>query len=583
MCRFTDALHDAARREWQLLALIAVVTVVYFSRVTALVVRGEETRWATGATNMIDSGNWIVPRQQDHVFVDRPPLSSWLMAIGGLVRGKVDLVAIRLPSILAILLTSVVIYLYSKTFLTPTGALAAGAAYASIAQVLQIGRFGENEAVYTLLLSGALLSWHALYLRGKPRAIAWSVGYALAGLAALEKGIQAPVYFAAGTFTYLAVRRDWHWLFCWGHVAGAAALAVVVGAWWIPFLLATDWDTGIRIWTATVGARFGTEGLLKHIAVYPLETFGCLLPWSLLLSGIIWPPVRRALGKPPQQIVFAATAPILPYLSLMAATTARGRYFMPLYPLFAVAVGWFTERCAAAAPGSLPRGRWRLFLMILAVIGLGGAGFVLVASFVPRAEGPLAVARQTPLIAIFVLVLASVLAGVLLWARRDRRPIAVEIAVLTIGGLLGLAYTGPVVNILQRNSNDMTDQVAQFKTMAPDPAHLVSLGYVHHRFAWYYADHIKELPWPVKAAELPADVDYFCMGWTDTDSYDTRSPGPGSLEKRQPGTLPFAWERVFFMSCDPDKGTNPRTGPILARVVRGVPTLGEVPPGTIRK
>ncbi len=79
--------------------------------------------------------------------VGRWPRWAWCAA-------KMDVVAIRLPSVLAILLTTLITYLYARTFLTPTGALAAGAAYASLLQVLQIGRLGENEALYALLVSG---------------------------------------------------------------------------------------------------------------------------------------------------------------------------------------------------------------------------------------------------------------------------------------------------------------------------------------------------------------------------------------------------------------------------------------------
>ena len=343
---------------------------------------------------MIATGDWVVPRQQERVFVDRPPLASWAMAAVGLVRGKMDVVAIRFPSALAILLTTWLIYGYARTFLTPTGALTAGVAYASIVQVLQIGRLGENEALYSLLVSAALLGWHFIYLRGGSRALAWSIGYTLAGIAALEKGIQAPMYFAAGVGTFLLVRRDWRWIFSWGHLAGLGCLVLVIGAWWLPFYLATNWDTAVGIWTSTVTRRFGSEGLVTHILKFPLELFGCMLPWSILLLGVVWPAVRRTLGRPPQQIVFVAAAIVLPFISLLAAVSARGRYFMPMYPLVSVAIGWFVERCSAEETISLPRRRWNIFLLGVAIAALVGASGLLVASLIPNPTGYVAVIRQ---------------------------------------------------------------------------------------------------------------------------------------------------------------------------------------------
>jgi len=154
-------------REPPLLLAIALVFVLYFGRLTVLPIRGEENTWATIAQEMIASGDWIVPRLQGDVFIDRPPLHSQMMGALGVLRGRVDLVAIRLPSVVAVLLTTVLIYAYGRSFLVPAGAFAAAVGFATMGQVLDLGRLGENEAVFTCLLSAALVSWHWLYLRDR--------------------------------------------------------------------------------------------------------------------------------------------------------------------------------------------------------------------------------------------------------------------------------------------------------------------------------------------------------------------------------------------------------------------------------
>src|SRR4051812_32421489 len=53
------------------LTLLAVfVSLVYGARLTVQPLVGEETRWATGAREMLATGDWIVPRQQGHVFAE---------------------------------------------------------------------------------------------------------------------------------------------------------------------------------------------------------------------------------------------------------------------------------------------------------------------------------------------------------------------------------------------------------------------------------------------------------------------------------------------------------------------------------
>ena len=90
-----------ARRWWreaEVLVLIALVLAAYFVRGADLTIRGEESRWATVAQEMIRTGDWIVPRQQGEPFLSRPPLGNWLISLATLARGTCDTWAIRLPT-----------------------------------------------------------------------------------------------------------------------------------------------------------------------------------------------------------------------------------------------------------------------------------------------------------------------------------------------------------------------------------------------------------------------------------------------------------------------------------------------------
>ena len=71
----------------------------YFTRLTDLTIRGEESRWARVAQEMLDTGDWIVPRQQGEPFPDRPPLNSWAMIAASQLTGELNLAAIRLPAV----------------------------------------------------------------------------------------------------------------------------------------------------------------------------------------------------------------------------------------------------------------------------------------------------------------------------------------------------------------------------------------------------------------------------------------------------------------------------------------------------
>ena len=177
---------------------------------------------------MFWSGDWIVPRQQGLPFLSRPPVQNWAIALVSLVRGKIDAVAVRLPSVVAVLLTVTLIYAYGRTFLSRLGALCAMVAFPTMGLVLQFGWLGETEAIYTLVVAGSLIVWRWADAAGKslkPRpdahaAWGWCGGYGLAALGMLTKGPQAPVYFIGGVAIFLLAMRRGRELLRWQHAAG---------------------------------------------------------------------------------------------------------------------------------------------------------------------------------------------------------------------------------------------------------------------------------------------------------------------------------------------------------------------------
>ena len=90
--------------EGEFVLLVVLVFAFYMVRIGDLSLRGEESRWAQVAREMLWSGNWVVPCQQGEPFLSRPPLQSWLIAGATLVRGSMDAVAVRLPAVTATLL-----------------------------------------------------------------------------------------------------------------------------------------------------------------------------------------------------------------------------------------------------------------------------------------------------------------------------------------------------------------------------------------------------------------------------------------------------------------------------------------------
>lgn len=546
--------------------IVTFVATVYGARLATQPIAGEESRWATGAREMLASGDWIVPRQQGQVFAERPPMNMWAMAVVGLLRGEVDLVAVRLPSVVGVLLTSLVIYYYGRALVSPFAALVGALVYPTFGQVLQIGRMGESEPLFALFVGASLLLWHVGYTRDWSPLATWSIGFACAALGALVKGPQAPVYFVAITAAYIGVRRDWQYILRWQYAAGAALFVAIIAAWQIPFYLATDWQAVASTWSGLAADRIHLRGLAEHIVTYPLETFACLLPWSPLLTALVKRDTRRQLTERRHVTTFLFTALLVAYPTVWLATGARGRYFMPLYPVVAVLVAVVVESCSLARISTYPWRAWHQFLLLSATliaacgIAVGVAG---VAS--PSLAATLYQARQ--FCAAFAV--AAAVAVYMIW-QSYRAPYRVvpTIAVVTIATFVGAAYTGAVINVNAARWNDPTHVVADFKKLLPPNTALVSLTPIEHRFAYYYEAPIGELPWPRHVDDLPENVDYFCFMRNPKDTPCKRMASRGRGTEMSAGMLPFAWEEVTAICVDRSVGKKGMRTVVLGRVIR---------------
>jgi len=557
--------------------LILSVSLIYGARLGLQPLIGEETRWATAAREMLATGDWIVPRQQAQVFPERPPMTMWLMAVGGQLRGDVDVIAIRLPSVIAVALTALLIYGYTRAFTSTATALTAALVYATGGQLLQIGRRGESEAAFALFVSASLLLWHLGYSRGwRPLAV-WSLGFTFAALAALVKGPQAPAYFCAITIVYLAVMRDWRYLFSWQAMVGSLVFVAIIAAWQVPFYLATDGATVLATWAGLAGDRIHLRGVPSHFVTYPVETFACLLPWSPMLFALARRDVRTFLRDRRPVTTFLLTAILVAYPTVWLAAGARGRYFMPLYPLVAVLIGLLIECCATAPRGTSPRRGWHEFLLFWGVVIGAGALFVGVNSVLPTG-----LAQSLDQLRWFALLCAILAAGAVyvMWTSYRQRTIVSPLpAVFAIASVAALGAAGLLVNVNAALWNDPTAVVAELANQVPADARLVSFTAIDHRFAYFYRAPITELDWPRTPGDLPTNVHYFCFMRQWGDTAEARTAGRGRISHNTPGTLPFAWEEVLAICTDRQTDTPTATTVVLGRVIR--PLRAQVTDATV--
>lgn len=519
--------EPAARLSWLHASILVLLFVAAFGlRLGTLTVRGEEPRRANVAREMVDSGDWFVPRLQGAPFLTRPPLHAWAIAVSAWATGDFTPSAIRFPSAVAVLLTTLLTYFYARRLIGPVGAFTAGLSYLTLAQVLELGRLAETDALFAFFVSASLMLWHAGVDRW--RAGSWIVGYAICGLAALTKGPQAPVYFVGTACASLAWRGEWRTLCSAAHLAGVLAFGAVVGVWQLPFLLRTDWESSWQIWSAEVALRSSGGELgatLRHLITFPAEAFLATLPWSPCLVCLAAGPVRRQLLRNDGSAQVAAIAVGLAFLSCWLPGGGETRYLMPAYPMLAVLVGVGVEHSrlqpAASTAARILRGLGESTALMMVACGACVATLAV-------ADPPVLRAWRQPLpLAVGYPLLAAACAGIVFWSGRSARSVAAYLGPLAVAVFMTVSVAGVFVNKLITTSVDTAGATSEARARMGHGHRIVSLGPVLPVFAFYYGDPIGRVD-TLDAPELFEPGTFFCFARLE-----------GTV-----ATLPFRWKEV---------------------------------------
>lgn len=608
-------------REWEFALLALVVVAIYFSRLTDLSLRGEESRRGLVALEMIWSGDWIVPRQQaDAGFMSsRPPLQNWLIAAFGLLLGRVDALAIRLPSVIALLLVASLLYWYARQFMSRFGAFAAGAVYVTLLHVMELGRLGETDQVLTLFVSSSLLLWHGGLSRGWHPARIWTIAYLCAAFATMTKGLQGTVYFVGPVAVYLVATRQWRFALARWHAVGIGLYALVLGAWQIPFAREVGLE-GLRhtfvgdVTTYTRDRRWSV--FAEHLVSFPAEiVLGCLLPWSIYLFTYLRKDFRARLGTARTPVLFLATALLVTFPTVWFVPLSLTRFYASMYPCLALLIGIAMQRCLEAGADAWCGKMWK-YLTTAAALAIAAGGVLIpgivrldpsgdqfgqpawfVAAFslacfplawvmwksrAPFHNSPLPLhggvfgsggaagdgaARRE------VLRNANSLAAsthahppipspspargqgsrFVLWRgllsfvnTTDVRAVA---AVASTALFLGMCSTGLYINHRIVTTPATSESMSRVLERLPPGSTLVSFGTIPHLFNLHYAAPIRAIPLPATAADVPADLDYFCFT---------------ALWQKYP-ELPFPWEELGTVVCDRFIQPTPELFVVVAR------------------
>ncbi len=415
----------------------------------------DEPRYAEVAREMLAPplalDHFLVPRLNGETYTHKPPLHFWNIALFGALRGGVDEVAARLPSLLAGVGSVLVLFALAGRLFDRATAWLAAPIFLTSALVMWNARVGQIDMTLTFLELLAILFWargHFGAADGPARGRqTWAIlpFFACAGLATLAKGPVGLIVPLLAVIAFLAFERDRAGIAELRLGRGLLLWAGIVLAWFGPAL----WLAGRSYFDALLldqtlsryaGATYHPKPWYYYFQTLP-GTFG---PWTLLAPVAIYAAFRRSREAPESRHAQAVRFLLIWIASTFVFFSLSGGKRTVYLLALAAPLAMLTAHGVLLIRDRWPRYR-TAFLVSAATLPLL-FGFLVAAAPMAARDLPEGAISEGTIVELQIVAALPALAGLAgLWLAARRRP-DLLIACLATG--LGLAMSATAVRLL---------------------------------------------------------------------------------------------------------------------------------------
>lgn len=329
----------------------------------------DETRYAEAAREMLETGDWIVPRLNGTCYFEKPILGYWIFAGSMKLLGR-NAFALRLPSALSMILCAAFLVLLMRAFRAgPRESLLAGVIFFTMPINIFLGGIGILDGMFSLFVTLCTGTFFIAYERvpGLGRKLPlYALAGAFAGAAFLIKGFLAFALPALPVLAYLVWNKRWKEIFLLPWIPLIAALAVIAPWGWA--IHSADPDFWHYFVVVEHWQRFFGGEKAQHA-----EPFYYFIPF-LLAGTSIWLPflpaavigLRDTLFRRPLLKISLCWF-LLPLIFLSCSSGKLASYILPCFPPLAIlAAAGLTEWTRSGKFRVLPK-----WIAIILICGLG--------------------------------------------------------------------------------------------------------------------------------------------------------------------------------------------------------------------
>jgi 4-amino-4-deoxy-L-arabinose transferase-like glycosyltransferase len=346
-----------------LLALLICSYVFFFLNLGAYSLKEpDEGRYAEIPREMVERGDYLVPRLNYVRYFEKPPLLYWVTAASFKIFG-IDEWSARLPNAVMAFFTVLITYACTACRFGRRTALISSLLFTSSFGFFSMARIVTTDMLFSFLLFASLVCFYWFYLEQKPVFI--YLFYAALAFAVLAKGPVAIVLLGATIVLFLFFEKRLSFMKEVASPAGLALFAVIAVPWFVVMCIREKGFFDFFFVDQHI-LRFFTS---KHKRSGPFYyffpvLFGSLFPWSFFLP--------RAIGrywKIPELRLFLIWS-FLVFIFFSVSGSKLPPYILPIYPALAIVVGYLFNQ--EWEKGGIPRAELFFYGIVFFSFGLTG-------------------------------------------------------------------------------------------------------------------------------------------------------------------------------------------------------------------
>jgi 4-amino-4-deoxy-L-arabinose transferase-like glycosyltransferase len=354
-------------RGWPAAALVFVLSLAAYSfEIGDAPLAGTEGHRSLTADQMVVTGRWLVPRLYDRVYLTKPPLCYWVIAVFERIAGHGNEWVWRLPSALASAALAAGLCLFSDAWFGAPAGIVAGLAHLALVVVWAQNRSAEVDAMNSAASVMAACGLIHLSFQTNRRRWGSMLGVGLATAATLLiKGPAGFTIILGGLFGPALFARRWKMLRRWEPWGALAIGFVCFGVYALAAYRQLTAEhlpldmSGLSQAAVTVAPR-GLSFFMQALLVPPLVLIYALpvsLVIPLILNGAVWNSSDEDFRL---RVRSVAGAIVVALAVALASGMIIPRYAYPILPMLCPLAG--------AAAVALPR--QMRFLVQMSAIGL---------------------------------------------------------------------------------------------------------------------------------------------------------------------------------------------------------------------